>query len=153
MGYQLLRKNGRSSDGKPTKNRCSKYFRGVVRETSYQDSDGETNDLLEKKKHERNVPLKRFDKSSITEHIHSDPNHRITFEDARASTKNYYNGLNMEAINTFKTSNNDNRGDELEQSNVRLRAEPLHAPGHHIGIYRIQKRERALRFSGGEELA
>ncbi|KAJ8963458.1 hypothetical protein NQ318_018940 [Aromia moschata] len=72
------------------------------------------------KEHQRHTRLGNTDKSAIAEHVHTNENHKIDYENIRAldKTTRYYPRIIRESLEIMKNNNNFNREDGYRLSNT-----------------------------------
>ncbi|KAJ8940451.1 hypothetical protein NQ318_007152 [Aromia moschata] len=71
------------------------------------------------KEHQRHTRLGNTDKSAIVEHVHTNENHKIDYENIRMldKTTRYYPRIIRESLDIMKNNNNFNREDRYRLSN------------------------------------
>ncbi|KAJ8942278.1 hypothetical protein NQ318_005595 [Aromia moschata] len=72
------------------------------------------------KEHQRHIRLGNIDKSAIAEHVHTNENHKIDYENIRVldKTTRYYPRIIRESLEIMKNNNNFNREDGYRLSNT-----------------------------------
>ncbi|KAJ8948280.1 hypothetical protein NQ318_020765 [Aromia moschata] len=72
------------------------------------------------KEHQRHTRMGNTDKSAIAEHVHTNENHKIDYEDIRVldKTTRYYPRIIRESLEIMKNNNNFNREDGYRLSNT-----------------------------------
>ncbi|KAJ8946562.1 hypothetical protein NQ318_008292 [Aromia moschata] len=70
------------------------------------------------KEHQRHTRLGNTDKSAIAEHVHTNENHKIDYENIRDKTTRYYPRIIRESLEIMKNNNNFNGEDGYRLSNT-----------------------------------